>query len=327
MPTPHYCRRSGYLLGPDGRVSEDPAEFYLGEEQVVVGCNRLRCGRCGQLVGVERDPLPEEQEFRAYRCDCVVHRENGPSRPADFEDPDTYESALPWACAGHPAATLPLDLDGIRIAPDTDFPALMRRTLAGWSPELARPGERSSPVGWAIKLFVRLLDTGIEQRVSTAAAACITDADPRVRAAALWFVAAFPEAAGAERVEDHVAGDRTLFAGVPDPTASASCTLETRLLRALGRRVLARDGAGRVKAARALDLAKAEALRPGQGTVLFSFLADADPDWLAANAAAIARTGPEAWVWLMSTIPDDRLAEVARQLAAVPRVDRARLRK
>lgn len=150
---------------------------------------------------------------------------------------------------------------------------------------------------------------------------------PACPLAALEFFGSNRSAAGGERVEDLVAGDRSLFAGIPDPTGLSSDTLEVRLLSTLAGRMSLRDAKGRMKSPRALDLAKAEVLRPGRGAVLYSSLSRADSDWLAKNAAAIARTGPEAWYWLMITMPHDKTGEAALQLARVPGVDRAELRQ
>lgn len=327
METLHSCKDSGYLLGPARFIPDDPAEFYSGKERIVIGCTRLRCSVCHQLARVERDPLPEGQDFRTYQCGHLVHRETGPSRTPDLDDPDTGERPLPWACAGHPPATLPFDLDGVSIARESDFDALLRRTLGGWSPEAARPGERASPIGWAVKLYARLLDTGSEDAVSRAVAACFDDPEPRVRSAALEFFAVWPHAAGGERVEELFSGDRSLFEGVADPSGTAAETLETRLLRALGARACVRDAEGAPRSPRALQLARFEALRSDKSVALYSALSIVDPDWLAQHAAEIAATGPQAWYWLMVKLPGDQVPEAATRLAGLPVVDAQELRE
>jgi len=162
----NFCRRSGYLVGPGYTVPGDPVEFYLGEERDVVSCTRLICVSCKEAVRVERDPLPQGQDFRTYACACKAHHQYKGLRSAD--DDDEADPWLPWKCSGHPIATLPYNLDGVEIAPATDLHALVRRTLGGWSPDSARPEERESPLGWVIKLYARLIGTGFDQEVTLA---------------------------------------------------------------------------------------------------------------------------------------------------------------
>lgn len=324
MDTLHFCECSGWLVGPGYRVPDDPVEFAHGEEKAIVACTHLVCVVCKQPVRIERDPLLKGQEFRTYECGCTTFPVGSQRAAADDDDLDP---AIPWRCVGHPVATLPFDLDGVRIASNTDFGELMRRTLGGWIPEAARPVERECPVGWAIKLYVRLLDTGLEDAVSRAVARLGTDPDPRVRAAALWFLALFPEAAGAERVEDVVTGDRSLFAGLPNPIGPTGSMLEDWLLWALGRRLRARSADGKVRARRALRLARAEVLRPGRGAALFPSLVEADQDWLEKKAEEIVRANPDSWAPLLTHLYEGRVGRVALRLSRLPGANRAGLRR
>ena len=291
----------------------------------MVGCNRLHCVTCREAVRFDRDPVPAGRDFRTYSCRCTTHQQYSGLRSA--ADDDAQDRWLPWRCAGHPAATLPLGIDGVEIAEQTDLVALVRRSLEGWSPGAARPAERQSPNGWVIKLHVRLIGTGREEAVSRAVAECATDPDPRVRAAALSFLALHPVAPGAERVESLVTGERGPFAGVANPLAPGG-TIEEALLLVLGRRAVLQDAAGVAIAPRARDLAREEVLRPGRGAFLLDFMARYDEGWLVENAGAIARASEGGWEALLDALEDsDQQGEVGARLASVPGVDLAALRR
>jgi hypothetical protein len=318
------------LVGPPAdfrAVTDDPIEFHHGEEVVIVGCSRLECVTCRQSVRVEPDPLPAGQTWRSYECACLQYREEN-VRAA--EEDDDVHPWLPWKCAGHRVTELPTRLDGVELGRDTDLLGLIRESLAGWSPREARSGERKHAVGWVIKLYVRLLGTGLEEVASRATAALLTDDDARVRSAALAFFEKFHEVTGADRIDELVRGDRSLFAG-PD-SIHPKLPMENTLLRVLGNRAAALDEHGRPQNPAALELAKEEALRPGRGAVIYSHLATADEAWFVQNAEAIARANPGEWYNLMIAVTRNRVsspsvAEVAITISRVPGVDLAGLRK
>jgi hypothetical protein len=139
-------------------------------------------------------------------------------------------------------------------------------------------------------------------------AACLTAAEPKVRAQALVFFQRHPQAAGGETVDDLVAGDRELFAGVPDPLHPGT-DLEWQLLAALAARI---PSGGQ----RALDLARAEVVRPGKAAPLIAELVTAAPDWVVASAEEIVRGTPVAGATLLIQLQDSGfdLVAIARRV-------------
>ncbi len=315
------CPKGGILVWSGrngGYVPDDPHEFYLGVENEVVGCSRLKCLKCGQQVTIERDPVPLGQDYRAYSCDCTTHLQDRQDRTADEDD--QFDPYLPWQCSGHPIVQLPAGVDGVEITSEADLRSVARRALAGWSPDASRAIDRKG-IGWLKTLHARFVGSELDGIVSRVAADGMTDPDPRARAAALHFLNLFPFAPGAERIEDLVAGDRSLFT-MRDPLNSEA-TIEDSLLGLLGRRVQHRDAAPR-----SLALAREELLRPGCSDELFDFLGADDEDWLVRNAEAIVRANPKRWRALLEGLEDrDSLTDVGVRLAGLPEVDPDALRR
>ena len=148
-----------------------------------------------------------------------------------------------------------------------------------------RRGARTRhPLESVMKAFRKHLGTPRGDRFSRGVAACLTDDDPRVRAQALLFFEAFPEAAGAELLVTLARSRRTLFAGVPNPFAP-SLDLEWQLLRSIGARILRRDRD-------ALAFGYSCAVEPGHAQPIIAALTFTDPDWVVAHAEAIVSANP-----------------------------------
>jgi len=177
----------------------------------------------------------------------------------------------------------PMIVDGLALSDQTDFAALAREALLGGGGLGGLPND-VLPLDAVDRLHADLAGTPYADRLSRGIAASL-DAEPFVRYQALLFFEKHPQAAGAERIDDIVAGDRSLFEGVVETTANAD--LGFGLLRALGARALAADG-------RARDLARREALAAGRALGVIAFITRADPDWAEANAEAIVRGTPGA---------------------------------
>src|SRR5688572_8150252 len=99
------CAWGGCVVGPAFVVPDEPTEFFHAGVYQVVGCSRLRCARCGELVrngvgywpdrqrfdadaaydALDWDELPwmrgpaASPAFRLYLCRCTTHAE-GSSR-------------------------------------------------------------------------------------------------------------------------------------------------------------------------------------------------------------------------------------------------------
>jgi hypothetical protein len=151
--TRHYCGNGGYVGGAHVIVPDDPTDYQAGS--MVSGCNNLRCTTCGQpvrhRVGVECakvrsrlkalaetadwSTLPYVTPFppaRLYACQCTGWLEVALHACQDPDpDPTAGDPVLPWRCDGHPVATLPMEIDGVPFAEDTDYDALVTRVLGG----------------------------------------------------------------------------------------------------------------------------------------------------------------------------------------------------
>jgi hypothetical protein len=112
------------------------------------------------------------------------------------------------------------------LTEDTDFTDLAHRALLGSAGGSLR-GD-CHPVDWVFRAYRELAGSPYADRLARGVAGCLTAPEPEVRAQALIFFAAEPDAAGGDRVAALAAGDQTLFSGVPDPLAPGA-DLATRL--------------------------------------------------------------------------------------------------
>jgi hypothetical protein len=147
----------------------------------------------------------------------------------------------------------------------------------------AAGGRKQSPLDAVVRTYRRQTGAAAD-RFSRGVAACLTNDDPGVRAQALLFFEAFPEAAGAELLVRLPSTRRHLFAGVPNPFAP-SLDLEWQLLRSIGARILRRDPD-------ALAVGYAAAVDPGRAQPLIAALTLTDPDWVVAHAEEIIAANP-----------------------------------
>lgn len=181
-------------------------------------------------------------------------------------------------------------IDGVTLSDQTDFAAFARDVLRGQGGVGSRPSD-NQPLDWILRAYRELAGSPHADRLAQGVAACLTAPEPEVRAQALVFFQSNPRAAGGERVRDLVAGDRRLFRGVPDPVHPGT-DLDWQLLAALAARIAHGDS-------RAVDLARAEVVKPGRAAPLIAELASAAPDWVRAHAEDIVRGTPAAGATLL----------------------------
>ena len=98
----------------------------------------------------------------------------------------------------------------------TDFATLVREILLGGGGVGSLPSD-CFPVDWIFRAYRELHTNPFADLLSHGVAACLTAPEPDVRAQALIFFQSQPEAAGSERVDELLAGDRALFAGITAP--------------------------------------------------------------------------------------------------------------
>jgi hypothetical protein len=330
----NFCIKGGYLLDGETPLATDPIDHDTVAALPIHGCNRLRCSMCGalarsakldvrasvgrvdprelralyELPDLASSPLLESREkTRLYLCRCNTI---SVSRfPRELDDHD-YPEVVPWRCDGHPVAVLPHVFDGAEVRPD-NVAALAEDSLrARWPADAFRDDLRGG--FWATRLHTRLEGTPWQGEVVRAALAVLADPDAshleRSRALHFFDLLRLPE--GAERAVELLAGDRAGFAGVRDAFTTigrGDRTLEMTLWR-VAAPLVARPG-------RARDLARADALAPGKGSkALYFALAEGDPEWLAENLEAVARSSPKGVEDLGYIIPRHLPSPVAEQL-------------
>ncbi|MFO0552394.1 MAG: hypothetical protein U0271_28660 [Polyangiaceae bacterium] len=222
---------------------------------------------------------------RFYFCRCSRWVEFS-DRALEDPDADNFEAPnLPWSCAGHPPAALPQALDGVEVTGE-NLAALIDRSLHGWTPPRVL-AEDASGAYWPLRMHTRLGDTPWHALVARTVAAAMDAPDPRARGRALQFFFSQSLAVGMERAVELLAGDRRLFAGVPDEITQvrADKTLEETLWRVVTPLVAA-PGPAR-------DLARTDALATGKGSeALYAALTSGDAAWVAEHALEIARATP-----------------------------------
>ena len=221
---PNFCSHGGTLVSGDRWVATDSSEHSHWSTGDVVGCNNLRCRRCGEAVRNATDVRPAREgrpeafweilaatedwtslpwiepapTIRLYACSCYVWTEAIQRRtaPPDWEDGDPV---FPWRCAGHPVATLPLEMDGLTLDEATDLGSVVAPVLAGRTPAGARKMSGGMPVAWLCRLYTRLAGLPQADQVALAISRGLTGADGEI-GEALAFYERFPRAAGFEAV-------------------------------------------------------------------------------------------------------------------------------
>ena len=309
---PSVCQYSGTLVDATHTLPADPSDYGIAWLPVV-GCTRLRCAHCHQLVrtvtGVRfvnenakvdlaelfaledlaASPLLKKAgQGRLYLCRCRRHLENDKRAVDDPEDRSTGQANVPWACEGHPPLTLPADVDGRQLTGASDAAAAVVAALGGTFPPGARKADQRRAY-WPARLYLRVADDPVKEAIARAVAERMSDADPAVRSRAIQFFVSAEHPLGAARALELLLGDRALFAGVPDAHTGirGDKTLEESLWRVAGP-LIAAPG-------RARELARAEALAPRRGSgALYDALAAGDGEWLRANRDAVQAAASDA---------------------------------
>jgi hypothetical protein len=348
--TLHDCDDGGYVVAADIVVPDDPTDYQSGA--AILGCSRLRCDRCGsvvrQLAGFDcpnlqahlkrLDETPDWTTLdivrpfspgRLYACRCLGWLESSYHACGDPEpDASAGDPSLPWRCAGHPVATLPVTVDGEVIDADTDLAALVARILGGWSPDIAPPPSPWSPAAWLYRVRRRLADLPIARALAEAVAACLDD--PVRRAGAIAYYCGFPRDPGFARVLALAAEPGALFLRTPNVVEDGdpmeywpAWALRCRLFSVRGKL----DSLDR----KALALMQAALLRGDAGLEpedIDGVRCVAGP-WLAQQAGAIARADPSRTIAILQSLKDlddpGLVAIAGVALAAEPGSDHAAL--
>lgn len=176
----------------------------------------------------------------------------------------------------------PVRFDNVTFSDSFDFDGFARRQLLDEAGTGAMPSD-VTPVDWLLRAYGTLRGTPFGDSLSRGVAKQMTAPEPFVRFQTMVFLENFPHAAGAERAEQLVAQDRSLFKGVSVPPFASN--LEWNLLRVLGARAM-------TGSQNAQDLAKAEVVKPGQASGVVAGVVGVDPDWVVAHSEEIVRSTP-----------------------------------
>jgi hypothetical protein len=219
-----FCPDGGWLVKGPTPVPDDPSDFHDGLSGTTIGCNRLRCARCGADVRSQRVWLDRElddearsalyaaddwtaihgvhgsPEFRLYACRCATFQCTHSQGTLDTDRDDLAAvEPPPWLCQGHPAPALPLLVDGERVGGVDDLRPLAERVLTGWSPSEAPPPAHYFPAVWAGRVHRRLHPLPEADEWARLIALGL-HGDEYQRGLALHFFALEPDAPGFEEV-------------------------------------------------------------------------------------------------------------------------------
>lgn len=319
------CADGGYLVGGLVTIPADPTDHHVAGLPTVA-CSRLRCRHCQALVrhsprlafrsredighaaltelyearDFANSPLLHEgpAEWRLYLCRCsrwLATDRHACQPPA----PDAnLDLRAPWQCDGHPSIALPHDIDGELVHDRNELRALATRGLRGSHPPFVRPPDAGG--AWLWRLPFRLAPGDARIVIETALAA-LDDAEPATRARALELFTLQRSPAAPRRVLQLLVATPQMFVDVKNTTTLflVDKTLEDTAWRVL-EPLVAAGGEARSRA-RSQVLA-------GKGTRgIFDMLAKHDPDWIVANAEAIAAADPARateLMWSFSELPE-----------------------
>src|SRR5208283_4827113 len=98
------CDEGGLLVSQSHWLPTEAFDYNWGRVHPYIGCSRLRCGACGEMVRSWPVPIIS----RHYECRCNRRDEGATFALAgrDADDPGAFMSS--WRCDGHPDLALPV---------------------------------------------------------------------------------------------------------------------------------------------------------------------------------------------------------------------------
>lgn len=258
------CNGGGHLVGGNAWLPVDPGDYFRAAYSISdIGCNRLRCQRCGQMVrhalgyavapafdaatlfamrdwSVLTGAVPDGREQgRLYVCACNVLVEHAGCQldQSGERDPDILP---PWRCAGHPGLRPPGTIAGVDV-----------ELSNGWAPLVAAHLERTTALHPSVDRFPGFMLTRIYQALEALsdqeALACAVadraaDTSLRARQAVALFYALNHRAAGLDRVLVAWRAEPDLYYEHPGAFGPGSLLKDT-LLEAIAFRIGSRQPA------------------------------------------------------------------------------------
>jgi hypothetical protein len=114
------CISGGWIVGMDERLPASPREYY-SQKGLVVGCNRIKCNKCGEWVRWFDQVAFDTATLDESECEWLFRSKSLPKRDYIYKDKSsrvylcrcsfaqalTLESLgsidmVQWYCAGHP---------------------------------------------------------------------------------------------------------------------------------------------------------------------------------------------------------------------------------
>jgi len=267
------------LVGPKRWLPNAPFDYGWGS----IGCNQLRCGKCGQLV---RSRVDAARFCRHYECACQSRDEYN-YHVIGSDAGDDHEFRTAWYCPGHPQLPLPIQLDGIDIAAVAPFSSIVSQTLA--NPPFIAPGFRSSSF-WVQRLYRLLPAVSQQAAVGQAVAAQLASPDAATARAAIDFFCDIPAAPGGEHVAAVADRDHDRLRATPDPVSEGASLFDSMLEAINARLVLVNEGVPVDHAA--LSVARSALLSGEAGDATVFRVAKVDATWYCEHAADVVRARP-----------------------------------
>ena len=351
------CAYDGWIVGGQREVPSDAHEYAWLGRAPVVGCSRLRCSVCGQVVkqrpgflipgtlaafgspewrarvdalydGGDWAALPfvkREPTYRLYVCRCGPVEESferALSTTSVSGNPDGGDP-IPWTCQGHPPLTLPAIVDGVAIADDVALAELTRRALGGWTPP-SRAGAQTDR--WPRRLLHHLEGGPAAAVVIGVARAALSDdrCDARVRLGAVELFRSVPDAE-ADAIVWRLAQDLDALARVRDDDGRS---LDVAVIESVAKLWAADHLSGETVGA----FVTRQAMAPGHARAVIPSIARRNIEWLRDNYAGVVRANPDCGGAVIKELFNAlaysgfRIEDVAHTVAATPGVSREQLR-
>jgi HEAT repeat protein len=172
-------------------------------------------------------------------------------------------------------------VNGVRIGPQSDLFGMFRRAFLG---EDVFPSRTAyGPQDGVTSVMEATRGTALEQRVTQAIMALLTDSDPNVRAGAVMAIETFPLGFDGQVLLRIMDEQPSLFRGIP-ATVPGYSDIYWELLRAIA-------GTGS-QSREVLDRLKASVTDPASGHWLLAGLTRSDPDWVLSHVQEVLAGQP-----------------------------------
>lgn len=304
------CRPAGSLIGGKGWLPAEAFDYAWGR----FGCNRLRCGACGQAV--QASTSANDPDVRHYECACQQYDAYG-YHLLGADEGQVHELVTAWACAGHPEFRLPSTLDGVSIPGDDGLAETVGGCLG--KPPFTAP-EIRNPAFWVQRLYHLVQEDPQRRMIGGAVGAALSSPDAATVRAAIDFFVQLPDAFGAERVGIVAREQRERLESMADPF-SPRTNLYERVLEAVEARLMVRDAAGAFVDANAVAIARQALLDGAAPSGILYLVAAHDREWFCNHAASIVRAAPGKLEFVLEALRDVPASERVRVLRNLRRTD------